>query len=131
MCNRRDRPDMRHDGLQLGIQKHQSECHCIVAPSYHLNFSIKCAATQQPTSRHKARQTARRFTDAEMTDNKLILALSKMKGEGEAWLDISPEFVKPDDATTACLHTAKIKSGNRHSWYLGDKPLPFLLSLAG
>lgn len=82
MCNRRDTPDMRHDGLRLRIQKHQSECHRIVATSYHLNFSIKCAATQQPTSRHKTRQTARRFTDAEMMDNKLILALSKMKGGG-------------------------------------------------
>lgn len=70
--------DMRRDGLQLRIQKHQCECrvHRIVATGYHLN--VKCAATQQPTSRHNSRQTARRFADAEMMDNKLILALSKM-----------------------------------------------------
>lgn len=135
MRNRRHTPDMRHDGLQLRIQTHQCECrvHRIVATSYHFNFSIKCAATWQPTSTDNARRTARCFTDAEITDNKLILALSKMKERKqeaeEARLDISPEFVTPDDATTVCLH--KIKSGNRHSWYLGDKPLPFLLSLAG
>lgn len=81
MRNRRDTADVRHDGLQLRIQTHQCECrvHRIVATSYHFNFSIKCAATQQPTSRDNTRQTARCFTDAEMTDNKLILALSKMK----------------------------------------------------
>lgn len=108
-----------HNGLQLRIQKHRCQCriHRIVATGYHLNFSIKCAATQQPTSRHNTRQTARCFTDAEMMDDKLILALSKMKerkqgAEEEAWLDIGPEFVIPDDATTACLHTAKIKSDN-------------------
>lgn len=65
-----------------------------------------------------------------------IMALSKMKegkqeAEEEACLDISPEFVIADEATTACLHTAKIKSSNRRNRYLGDKPLPFLWSLAG